>query len=50
MQTDSVFQFLKKHGQLRDSEIAEETGIALSDVRDSFKALSARGITSKELN
>ncbi len=43
MHTDSVFQYLKKHGQLRDSEFVEGAGIAISDVRDSLKALSARG-------
>ena len=43
MNVDSVFQCLKKHGQLRDHEIALETGVSLAAVRDSLKELSARG-------
>jgi len=43
MPTESILLFLKKHGQLRDSEIATGTGIALSDVRTALKELSARG-------
>ena len=34
---------LKKYGQRLDSEIADETGIALIDVRERFAALSQTG-------
>lgn len=43
MHTDSIFLHLKKHGQLRDSEIAAGTGVSLSDVRASLRELSSRG-------
>ncbi|UCV29054.1 transcriptional regulator [Ferribacterium limneticum] len=43
MNTDSVLTYLKKYGQLRDSEIAAGTGFALTEVRDSLRELSGRG-------
>lgn len=43
MLTDSIFLHLKKYGQLRDSEIAAGTGVALSEVRACLKELSGRG-------
>ena len=43
MHTDSILLHLKKHGQLRDSEIALGTGVALHEVRASLKELSGRG-------
>lgn len=39
----TIIQCLKKHGQLLDSEIAEETGIPLAKVRGSLSGLSERG-------
>jgi hypothetical protein len=41
MHTTQVLQYLKKHGQLLDSEIAVGTGISLSEVRISLSDLSA---------
>jgi hypothetical protein len=41
MHTTQVLQYLKKHGQLLDSEIAIGTGIPLPDVRISLSDLSA---------
>ncbi|MBS1132719.1 MAG: hypothetical protein H6R16_3721 [Proteobacteria bacterium] len=43
MHTESVLTYLKKHGQLRDSEIASGTGFALPEVRACLKELSGRG-------
>lgn len=43
MPTDSILLYLKKHGQLRDVEIAAGTGIALLDVRAALKELSTSG-------
>ncbi len=34
---------LKKHGQRLDREIADETGLSLTEVRDRFAVLSATG-------
>lgn len=42
MNTESILQHLKKHGQLLDSDIAKGTGIALPDVRTSLLELSAQ--------
>lgn len=47
MQTAPVLQYLKKHGQQLDSEIAAATGIPLRQVRLSLSDLSARGEISK---
>lgn len=42
-----VLQYLKKHGQQLDSEIAAATGIPLRQVRISLSDLSARGEISR---
>jgi len=47
MHTAPVLQYLKKHGQLLDSEIAAATGIPLEQVRDSLTELSAQGEISR---
>jgi hypothetical protein len=47
MHTATVLQYLKKHGQLLDSEIASATRIPLPDVRNSLSDLSARGEISR---
>ena len=47
MQNSPVLQYLKKHGQLLDSEIAAATGIPLSQVRLSLSDLSERGEISR---
>ncbi len=41
--TSAIIKCLKKHGQLLDREISNETGIPLSTVRDSLSALSQSG-------
>jgi hypothetical protein len=38
-----VLECLKKYGQRLDCEIAEETGVPVSDVRERFAKLSATG-------
>lgn len=38
-----VLQYLKKHGQLLDSEIAAATGIPIAQVRISLSELLAQG-------
>lgn len=43
MHTTTVLEYLKKHGQRLDSEIAAATGIPLPKVRISLSDLSARG-------
>jgi len=43
MHAAPILQYLKKHGQLLDSEIAAATGIPLSKVRMTLSDLSARG-------
>lgn len=43
----TIINCLKKHGQLLDREIAEETGIPLSTVRYSLTDLSERGEISR---
>lgn len=45
--TSTIIKCLKKHGQLLDREIAKETGIPLSTVRDSLSNLSERGEISR---
>ena len=47
MHSSPVLQYLKKHGQRLDSEIATDTGISLRQVRISLTDLSARGEISK---
>lgn len=43
MHSASILEYLKKHGQKLDLEIAEEMGISLSEVRMTLLDLSARG-------
>jgi transcription initiation factor IIE alpha subunit len=38
-----ILQCLRKYGQRRDSEIAEETGVALAEVRERFALLTGTG-------
>lgn len=47
MHTAIIIDCLKKHGQLLDLEISEETGIPLSAVRFSLSDLSERGEISR---
>ena len=47
MNTTPILQYLKKHGQKLDLEIAAATGISLPNVRNSLSDLSARGEISK---
>lgn len=47
MQTTTILQCLKKHGQLLDSEIATATGIPLAKVRGELSGLSERGEISR---
>ena len=47
MHTTSILQYLKKHGQQVDWEIAEAMGIPLPKVRLSLTDLSARGEISR---
>jgi len=47
MHTDTILHYLKRHGQLLDSEIATGTGIPLSMIRASLTELSAQGEISK---
>ena len=47
MHANPILQYLKKHGQRLDLEIASATGIPLSAVRSSLSDLSARGEISK---
>ena len=42
-----ILQYLRKHGQRLDSEIAAATGISLANVRSSLSDLSARGEISR---
>lgn len=43
MTTASILQHIKKHGQLRDAEIAHALGLKLGAVRSSLDDLSATG-------
>ena len=45
--TAIIINCLKKHGQLLDHEISEETGIPLPTVRNSLSDLSERGEISR---
>ncbi|MCX8017010.1 MAG: transcriptional regulator [Rhodocyclaceae bacterium] len=47
MTTSPILQYLKKHGQHLDSEIALATGIPLQKVRASISDLSSRGEISQ---
>ncbi len=47
MYTATVLEYLKKHGQLLDFDIAAATNISLDDVRASLAELSARGDISR---
>ena len=47
MHNTPILQYLKKHGQRLDSEIAAATGIPLPNVRNSLSDLSARGEISR---
>ena len=47
MHTTPILQYLHKHGQRLDSEIAKATGIPLTTVRISLSDLSARGEISR---
>ena len=47
MHSTPILQYLKKHGQRLDSEIAAAIGIPLPKVRLSLSELSARGEISK---
>ena len=38
-----ILDCLKKHGQRLDAEIADETGIALSEVRENLASLTRAG-------
>lgn len=47
MHTAPILEYLKKHGQRLDSEIAAATRISLADVRLSLRDLSVRGDISQ---
>jgi hypothetical protein len=47
MHTASVLAYLKRHGQLLDTEIATATGLPLKTVRTSIADLSTRGEISR---
>lgn len=47
MHATPILQYLKKHGQCLDLEIADGTGIPLPKVRLSLSDLSARGEISR---
>jgi predicted ArsR family transcriptional regulator len=47
MNTAPILQYLKKHGQHLDSEIASATGIPLQKVRASISALTSSGEISQ---
>jgi transcription initiation factor IIE alpha subunit len=41
--TSPIFEHIKKHGQVRDAEIASALGLGLTKVRSSLSELCARG-------
>ena len=43
MNTSSIFEHIKKHGQIGDAEIAAALGLRLNKVRSSLSDLAARG-------
>jgi transcription initiation factor IIE alpha subunit len=47
MQVTKVLDYLKKHGQLLDFDIAAATNISIEEVRASLAELSARGDISQ---
>jgi hypothetical protein len=47
MHTSPILQYLHKHGQRMDTEIAEATGIPLLKVRTSLSDMSDRGEISR---
>ena len=47
MHTNTILHYLKRHGQLLDSEIATGTGLPLSVTRSSLSELSALGEISR---
>jgi len=47
MNTAPVLEYLKKHGQLMDTDIATATGISLRQVQQSLSELSAQGEISQ---
>jgi predicted ArsR family transcriptional regulator len=47
MHATPILQYLHKHGQQLDSQIAKATGIPLPAVRTSLSELSARGEISR---
>lgn len=47
MHSASILQYLKKHGQQVDWEIAEAIGLSLLQVRNTLTELSARGEISR---
>ena len=46
MNTSPIFEHIKKHGQVRDAEIALALGLKLTQVRNSLSDLSATGQVS----
>lgn len=47
MQSNAILQYLSKHGQQVDYEIAEAMKLPLSDVRESLTSLSKLGEISR---
>jgi predicted ArsR family transcriptional regulator len=43
MNTSPIFEHIKKHGQVRDAEIATALGLRLTKVRTSLSELTAQG-------
>lgn len=43
MTTANILQHIKKHGQIRDAEIAKALGLGINVVRTSLDDLSAKG-------
>ena len=47
MHADPILQYLKKHGQKADYEIAADINIPLAEIRRSLTELSAKGEVSR---
>lgn len=47
MQGNAILQYLSKHGQQADYEIAEAMKLPLADVRETLSSLSKRGEISR---
>ena len=47
LHAEPILQYLRKHGQRLDSEIAVATGLSLKTVRASISDLSSRGEISR---